>query len=410
MMKALLRKCQFPLMLAFGSMPIVLILLAMVAPLLLIYGWIFSGVYVILTVVSLLIRGKWRLLYGVAAFLVIIALGVLLMAWAHSYFLLIVPGLYGVLLLSSLRMAGWSWEQEIHGFWYWAGIVVHIGAQMALILTRMMKNPILEPAAIGMTVSFFAFAVLAALSMNRSCLTSAAMGRQNISMSMRRKNILLVLGFLALALLIALIPSVTSVIKDVFTWLFLLIAWLINSLPQPGRTTEGSIAAETSEPVQIVAENTESSQLSQILNIIFYVLALVVTVVVLAFAVHYLVKKLWVLLRLLWSRVNRYLSAVSEDYEDEITDTRDSVDKERLRSCRGIRRISMADERNLPPDQRIRRRYQRLMKKHPEWTAGSTARENLPVGAASLYERARYSQHPLTDEDAGEFSAGVKRV
>ena len=64
----------------------------------------------------------------------------------------------------------------------------------------------------------------------------------------------------------------------------------------------------------------------------------------------------------------------------------------------------------MPPDQRIRDRYQRLMQKHPEWDSGSTARENLPESAAPLYERVRYSPYPVTEEDAQQFAAETKKV
>jgi len=40
---------------------------------------------------------------------------------------------------------------------------------------------------------------------------------------------------------------------------------------------------------------------------------------------------------------------------------------------------------------------------HPEWSDGSTARENLPEEAAAVYERARYSEHPVSPEEAARF-------
>ena len=78
---------------------------------------------------------------------------------------------------------------------------------------------------------------------------------------------------------------------------------------------------------------------------------------------------------------------------------------DRLRS-----RIAEADETGLTPTQKIRRRYLRIMKKHPEWAAGTTAREKLSDQAANIYERARYSQHSVSEEDVTAFQTGTKRI
>ena len=106
----------------------------------------------------------------------------------------------------------------------------------------------------------------------------------------------------------------------------------------------------------------------------------------------------------LLSGTTAYFQNASEDYEDEVTDLRDTVVKQKRV------RLSSAEERSLPPDQRIRYRYRRLLSKHPNWTGASTARENLPAKAAPLYEKARYSTHPITEEDAASFTSNTRRV
>ena len=52
--------------------------------------------------------------------------------------------------------------------------------------------------------------------------------------------------------------------------------------------------------------------------------------------------------------------------------------------------------------------YARLLRKKPQWTSSSTARENLPENAAALYERARYSEHPISSEDADSFVREIR--
>jgi hypothetical protein len=67
-------------------------------------------------------------------------------------------------------------------------------------------------------------------------------------------------------------------------------------------------------------------------------------------------------------------------------------------------------ESQLPPRERIRARYRKLLKKNPRWRSGRTARENLPEELASVYERARYSQHPITEEEAEQFRQNAKKL
>ena len=62
----------------------------------------------------------------------------------------------------------------------------------------------------------------------------------------------------------------------------------------------------------------------------------------------------------------------------------------------------------MSPGERIRDRYLRLLRKHPDWTAHTTARENIPEELATLYERARYSAHNPTEGEAEQFRSGTK--
>jgi hypothetical protein len=64
----------------------------------------------------------------------------------------------------------------------------------------------------------------------------------------------------------------------------------------------------------------------------------------------------------------------------------------------------------MEPGQRVRYRYRRLLKKHPEWTQDKTARENLPEDPAGIYERARYSRDTVTEEEAKQFASDIKKV
>ena len=154
------------------------------------------------------------------------------------------------------------------------------------------------------------------------------------------------------------------------------------------------------------AEQQEQSVFLQVLTVIAAVLVVLALVALVGYGIYKLIKGFPKLMRLIGRLLNRYVTAVSEDYVDEITDPRDTDDAERIVQKKKVREI---DERKLPPDERIRYRYLRLMIKH-KWSWGSTARENLPDGMAPLYERVRYSAHAVTEEDAQRFSAEAKKV
>ena len=50
------------------------------------------------------------------------------------------------------------------------------------------------------------------------------------------------------------------------------------------------------------------------------------------------------------------------------------------------------------------------MRRHRDWAPGTTARETLPQQAAEIYERVRYSDHPVDEKDAENFVSNIKQV
>ena len=120
---------------------------------------------------------------------------------------------------------------------------------------------------------------------------------------------------------------------------------------------------------------------------------------------RFLLRRALILARRLLARLRAYAAVVSDDYSDEITDTRseDGRRDEYLRRRRGRRTSSPAPS---APGARIRWRYARLLARG-KWASSSTARENLPQEAAALYERARYSDLPVSKEDADRFDASI---
>ena len=144
--------------------------------------------------------------------------------------------------------------------------------------------------------------------------------------------------------------------------------------------------------------------MKKILSILL-VLAIAVVIFLIIIALRIVWRKLKILLKELWIRLNAYMASSSEDYVDEIADTRDDADHERMMRRRKRKQLrKRVDESTLNPQQRIRYRYLLYWLKHPEWTPERTARENLDGDAAQIYERARYSTHEVTERDAEAFA------
>ena len=412
------RKSQFPFLIMCATMPIVMYTMGALTPAWMYFGWILGGVYALFTAAALLVTAKRRILCALLGCLVEIGLGFGVYTAGDHWALLLPPLFYCVLLLWSLRLCTWSWTEELPTSWYWTGFVIHAAAQVLYsvnqINTASMEAAkgrdlvaLFESARPGTLIAFFGFILLAMLSMNRDSMVSAGMGRQKTSASMNRKNTVFVAAFFVVAIIIALIPAISEAVTAAWNWLISTIGRLLNALVQ-SLPIEGTLSNGGSNDQMMGGMSGEASPFALLMQKIFMVLGTVLTAVVVLGILYALGKTIWKHLLNLMHSLSKYMSSVSEDYEDEITDTRDFGEKERVRTSRRSRRAAVAESKNMPAGERIRRRYLRLLYKHPEWGRGTTARENLPPEAAPLYERARYSDHPLTDGDAERFSAGIK--
>lgn len=101
-----LRKFQYPLLIASASVPVVLIFFAYYATELLNLAWVIPAGYTVISILCLLIRGKWRLAVGLIGTLVILAAGRWFMLEAAQIFMLVMAVAYGITLLSGLADCG----------------------------------------------------------------------------------------------------------------------------------------------------------------------------------------------------------------------------------------------------------------------------------------------------------------
>lgn len=401
-LKEFFLKCQFPLLLVFATAPVSLFLYAFLAPELLHWAWLTPGAYAVFVILAFLVPGKIRLFYSIVAAILLIASGLLPLWIVPNFFLLIVPVVYCILLLWSLPMASWSSEDPLPSFCFWGGLLFHLATQVLQVLVSTLVFASFDSVHGLQLFCFFAFAGLAMVSLTRSNLASSANGRRAPT-SMQRKNLVLILIFFAVALGIALMPALIEAFQRLIDWFL----ELLGKLLAPTDTSYEVSPVAPMQPTmdgEVLGDATETNFLTKILNILFLVFGTCAILVAAFFALRALIKLLKKLIRHFLSGLSDYAANISEDYIDEITDTRTNLPKKKRN------RVSAADERAMTPAQRIRYRYQRLLYKHPNWDLGSTARENLPNEAAAVYEQARYSSHPVTQEDAALFVSKTKKV
>lgn len=401
--RELWRKFQLVLLLTLGMLPVAPCILGLLAPELLDHSWMFAAVYGIFVTVSLFLPGKLRLLLGIAGTLLMLVPCVVLPSRDSWFIAATTAVIYSALLIWSMRIAGWETEEEMPMLWGLISLCAHLIAQLLVFLKFIHSYQVL------LTVSFFAFAGLTMLSLNRQSLNLASGGRRGFSTSMRRKNVLLTLCMFGVALLVALIPSVWGLIRLIGSGISVLMQKLQELFAEEAEQT---LATQMTEVTEETYEYAFGDIQARDPNPTVYK---VMTVVVLAVVIPFGIVILYKVGKLLAGAVSRIVTSVlntasaeAEEYEDEITDTRVDAQSETVRSKKKQKR-SLTQRRNLPPGEQIRYHYRLLAKKHPEWHAADTARDNLAESAAELYEKARYSDHTITQQDAARFKNETKR-
>lgn len=396
-------KAQHPLLIAAGFAPVFVLLVAGISP-----DWIrllpfFGMAYVAMAWLCIPLPGGWRIPCAAVESLLLFSGSLLMLPGKTDWLLLLVLAGYAVLLFAALPVGGWPAERELPPFFGVAGIVLHLLAQL------------FSDAARGyLLLSFLIFATLLLLSLNRSSLKSAAQSRVKVPLHMRRQNTLLTLGLLGISTALAALPAIGAFLRRIWTGLVQAvknISAFLSSLLASQEAASGGGGGEAFLAMPGAEEAVEPGLFQKVVEVIIGIAAVLALAALLIWIGRKLLRKLRKLLDWFWQNLNRFSGAASRDYVDEITDTRDDAQYQRTGFLKRIqRRLSHVDEQKLPPAQRLRYNYLRLLIKHNEWTDASTARENLPVDMAQLYEKARYSGSVVTHEEAERFCQGTQRI
>lgn len=405
------RKCQLLLIIALGTYPLVMILLDRLNSGILVWGWVFSCVYLVLSFAAMSVRGQLRLPAGIAMSVLFVAGTFLLAPPQGRLGALAAAVLCSGLLIWSLKISGWSSKKEIPVLWIAIGGISHLLGQALLHVDRVAGGMGLARYSGSFMAALVIFVLLTMLSMNRDSLMAASGKRQSVPGTMRQKNVMLIFMFFVLAMAASLLPSaftgIMGVLERGLVWLVDLIVRLIpdtttqkvENIPSPtGEVNYNPIGGEVGVQLNPLTEKIAAF----VGGVLFFALLLYVA--------YRLYRMAADTLRRLVASLGKFASGVAEDYIDEVTDTREDGTAEKVERKPLVSRIPFLEPKNLSPGEKIRFRYQRLLRAHPEWSPGSTARENLPGDMASLYERARYSTHPISDGDAAAFTDGSKNV
>lgn len=399
------RKMQHPLLMALTALPIALLLALRYAPAQLWQMATIPGTYVLLSWGCILIPGRKRLIGGVISALALAGMGVFFLPWRTGLALLLIPVMYSALLFVALPIGGWPRNRELAVIWHVGGVITHVAGQVLV-------NVVATYGAgrLPLLVSFLLDAALVLLALNRASLDSAAQSRRMVPLLMRRQNLVVTLGMLLIGVGLAAIPAIGEWLSRAWDWLMQGVAFvaglLMALLPRSSGPIGGAPAAGSSD--MGFGEAAAPSELAVLMEKIIGVVAAVVLVIALVLAGRVLWKKLIRLVKYLWGRLGQYGAAAGEDYEDEITSTRDEPDTERGRALRlGMRQGKSAAD--ATPNGQVRARYRQLKRRH-RWQAAQTARETLPDTSAALYERVRYGGESLTQAEAEQFRESTKRL
>ena len=395
-------RCQIPLMFSCGFIPIPVLLCCFLnRPSLL--PWLVSpAAYLLFACLCMLVPGKWRVATAVPC-LAALAWGTFQVLQTETPGVrIIISFVYVFLFLFTLPIAGWERGHEPPPVFPAVSICVHLLAQFLLFVTPpaiALVNPLLG-------VCFVIFLLLYMLSLNRQSMASAMPEAHDVPISIRRRNRLLTWIMLGVVLLVSTIPVLGQLVQAALEWLKKLIFFIIDLLLKIFASEESSGSAGGSTEEMLSGLPTEEASLfARILEQIFVVISVVLLVVAALLALRFLWRKLKQLLRYLYGQLRHYASTASEDYVDEVEDTREQGEKHYSLAQRIMRRRNAQKNlKTLPPREQIRMRYSILRGKHPEWEQSSTARENLSESSAQLYEKARYSSHEITLQDSESFA------
>ena len=346
----------------------------------------------------------------------LLALGIYLLR-GQSYLVLFLSVPCAILLL--MLPPAWPrnlWEEWDAALWI-------CGAILQLLALALTNTPVFAPCKPYLGPVLLVYAYLLLLWMNRSGLREGMHGAAKAPAELRLQNALLVtVLFLVGALasfwrtlgqwLEASWNFIKHVISAVVAWVM---QWLSRLMPME---QGGGGGAGGMDMLGGFADAAEPSPFALFIEKVFRVVAFLLLAVALFFALRVLFRQARKIWRKLVSRLRQYVHDSSEDYVDELESTIHWEERSQI-----LFNAKLFSRKNREPRWeeldgrgRIRQLYRRFLHRAPE-NASRTAREAIPKDTRlspalaeefiALYEKARYSDHEISTEEADQLKRRI---
>lgn len=320
-----------------------------------------------------------------------------------------------------LMLMAWSrpaWDEWHLAMWM-VGIILHL-------VVRIFKKAYVSAQLdqeFNLCLIIYIFLFLTML--NRQGLRTGMHGSRKAPAAMRRRNQWLLTVLFIPAALASCWGVLGRGLERFWEWIKSLIgaavAWFFSLLESENLAmTEGPMGAPEMQMEGLMEEAGEPGLVSQILEKILIVFAALLFLAAVCFALWFLWKKLKVLICFIRNWLRRFAASAMEDYVDETESTLDVDEKKKLlkeRIKKALIRPRQIPWETLNGRDRVRRLYQQFLQKHPK-AHGLTARESLNQEKkyssqqteefTVLYEKARYSSHEISIEEADGLRRKIK--
>lgn len=400
------QRWHLPLMLAAGFLPLPILICARNTPDMPWTGLTIAAVYLLLAELCIILPGKRRMIVGIIGAAAICAAGVALLPWRGMFVMFLIPLAYAALLLGGLMAEGGIPSITFSCF----GLFCHVVAQFFQLVDRQVGRDMGAAVITVLRLAFLLYGFLVLFALNRSSLNEAAAKGSPAPGTVRRWNKLFTVAVGLITLIIACLPAIIRFFAKIWDMIILGIMYLWRLLLALIRDDNAAEMMSSGGGMGgIAGEAGETALIWKILEKIFMALA----VAAFALLAWLVLKALWKKLKQLWAvameRMRAFAQAASEDYHDEISDTREGGERTSLlrRFARKRDPLKGIDEKKLPPRERVRFYYLKSRLRHPDWENDRTARETLNGDGAETYEKARYSQHDLSESEAESFGRNL---
>lgn len=309
----------------------------------------------------------------------------------------------------------------------WAGaLITSLFAQLLLRARGLAEQGQVAQLCQALVCCCVCFLFLMLMNLNRASMDmgTVSKGRTGVSPSMLKRNRGSVLLLFAIALIVSLWGTLAEWVNMAFEAFMRLLRFVLSLIPL--RRDEGILSEEgvmSIDPGMAVGEAVEKSAfaifMDQLLLVIGYAAALALAV----FVMYFLAKRLAKLFRWMGGRFRDYVNRASEDYEDETESIFDAEEVKKLLGDKVKEILTPKKKPRAPKWQeldgrgKIRYLYRMFYDRHPKQQhltareallSDDTVSKSVSVPFAAMYDKARYSDHPISEKDAEMWKEKLK--